>query len=110
MNMKFWLSPALTRVLTVSAVIVFLLAESLVVVSWFHPPKGGPSLASRSPLAELLITSVPAVVGFHGYLGVRQLRSRLAAQLEETTLIWFSRQFLTTVIAAYGVVIALWRL
>ena len=95
---KFIYSPYVTRALWVTAALVFIMAEVLVVVSYFHPV-GPHTPGLKHLLMNILIVSVPGLGALKGYSVARRL-SPVTSQ-DNGRFIWLARQFLIIGIAAY---------
>jgi|GEM_PF-4623325 len=103
-----WLgSTYITRTLFVGALLLLVIAEAVVIVSFVGSTKLHSTLTLGYLLGIVLVTSVPGVAGIKGYQVVGKIRSTLDAQGETKTVIWLSRQFLAMAIAGYGAIIAI---
>jgi len=100
-----WLSPHITRTLLASVLLLLVLTEVVVIVTFSGWPKLHPSLGLGRFFAAVLVTLVPGVAGIQGYRAVGRLRPTIDAGGENTALIWLSRQFLAAAIFGYGAVI-----
>jgi hypothetical protein len=99
--MKWINGHGITRVLWVCALLVFLVAEAVLIVASLGLPEGNSSLPVRSVILNVFLASIPAVVGLSGYKAVRGLAAKANMDSADTTFVWLSRQFLIAAIFAY---------
>jgi hypothetical protein len=97
---KFMISPYFTRLLWVCAVLVFIVAEGQIIVSYLHAPASHPPFDIARLLVTVLIVSVPGLAGLRGYAVVRRLPLAIGGD-DQTKLIWLAREFLVISIFAY---------
>jgi hypothetical protein len=90
----------MTHFLWAGAVLLFLLSEAQVIVSYVRGASQHTWLDLGRLLATLLILSVPGIAGLRGYSVIRGLSSPIGAD-DEGKFIWLAHQFLTIVIFAY---------
>jgi hypothetical protein len=105
MHGKWLLREYVSRMFLVGALLVLLVAETTVIVAFLGLPKVHASSVMVHLLASVFVTSIPGIAGVKGYYVAKRLRLALDVNREETTVMWLSRQYLATAIAAYGAVI-----
>jgi hypothetical protein len=107
MHGKWLYSAYITRVLLVGTLLLLVVVEAVVIVSFVGSPKPHSLLALGYLLGIVLVTSVPGVAAIKGYQAVSKTRSTLDAEGERKTVIWLSRQFLATAVAGYAAIIVI---
>ncbi len=107
MHSKWILSEHVSQIVLACTLTTFLVSEAVVIVASLGFLNGHASLGiSRHLLVNVFLTSIPGIAGIRGYYVVRRLRSKLDAEREEATLVWFSRQFLAAAVFAYAAIIS----
>lgn len=95
----------LDRVLGLCVVLLFVVAEALVVAASLGSPQARSPAGLGLLLARMLINAIPAAAGLKGYFVAKRLPSRADAKQKDAVVLWVSRQFLATAAFAYGAVI-----
>jgi hypothetical protein len=90
----------MTQFLWAGAVLLFILSEAQVIVSYLYAPTPHPSFGTIRLLATVLVVSVPGIAGLKGYSVAKGLPSAASAG-EEARVAWLARNFLLIVIVAY---------
>ena len=99
------LSDGVTRILWVGALLVFLLAEAVVIVAGLGLPKAHASLGIGQLLLTVFLIAIPGLAGIKGYYVAERLRSKFDAEQQDASFVWLSRQFLLATVFAYTAVI-----
>jgi hypothetical protein len=100
MRDKSTLDAGLTPFLWVGAVLLFIITEAQIILSYVHIPTQHTWLDVGRLLGSLLVLSVPGIAGLKAYSVVRRWSSAIGGD-DEGKLIWLERQFLTASIFAY---------
>jgi hypothetical protein len=90
----------LTPFLWVGAVLLFIVAEAQIVVSYFRMSSQHTWLDVGRLLGMLLVVSVPGIAGLKGYSVVKRLPAAISGG-DEAKLAWVARNFLLIIIVAY---------
>jgi hypothetical protein len=97
---RLMLGPYVTRLLWVCAVLILIVAEGQIIVSYLHAPAPHPPFGIGRLLMTVLVVSVPGLAGLRGYAVVKRLPSAITGD-DQTKLIWLAREFLVISIFAY---------
>jgi hypothetical protein len=90
----------MTQFLWAGAILLFILSEAQVIVSYVRGASQHTWLDLGRLLATLLVLSVPGIAGLKGYSVAKGLPSAASAE-EEARVAWIARNFLLIVIVAY---------
>jgi hypothetical protein len=90
----------MTQFLWAGAVLLFILSEAQVIVSYLYAPTPHPSFGIVRLFVTVLVLSVPGIAGLRGYSVAKRLPPPISGD-DQARLVWLAHQFLTIVIFAY---------
>ncbi|HEX2776621.1 MAG TPA: hypothetical protein VHN10_08285 [Candidatus Acidoferrales bacterium] len=90
----------MTQFLWAGAVLLFILSEAQIVVSYVRASSQHTWFDLGRLLATLLVLSVPGIAGLRGYSVVKRLPPAISGD-DQARLVWLAHQFLTIVIFVY---------
>jgi hypothetical protein len=110
MDNRWMLSGWFSRIISVGALLTFLMTEAVVIVASLGWPNAHVLLGTRE-ICQLLVNaflaSLPFFVGIRGCSVVRRLQSKFEAGREEATFVWLWRQFMAGTVIANGAIIVI---